>query len=163
MIRPAISTDAKGIVDIYNHYIVHSHATFEMDPITVAEMESRIRKVQDEYELPWIVLEVNNEIVGYAYATQWKARKAYRKTTESSIYLHKDQGGNGYGKLLYAELLNELKMLGYHAIIGGMSLPNPASQALHEKLGFRKIGEFKEVGYKFDRWIDVGYWQLNFT
>ncbi len=162
MIRSATSGDAARIVDIYNHYIIHSHSTFEIDPIDVNEMISRIERVQNEFQLPWLVMEVDNEIVGYAYATQWKARKAYSKATETSIYLHKDQGGKGYGMPLYYELMNQLKKLGYHAIIGGMSLPNEASRALHEKLGFKKIGEFKEVGYKFDRWIDVGYWELIF-
>lgn len=159
MIRQATSSDAKAIVDIYNHYIIHSHATFEIEPITQNEMQTRISKVQTEFNLPWLVLEDHNQIVGYAYATQWKARVAYAKTVESSIYLHKDQGGKGYGFPLYSKLMNQLKALGHHAIIGGMSLPNEASRALHEKLGFKKIGEFKEVGYKFDRWIDVGFWE----
>lgn len=160
MVRPATKSDAKSIVDIYNHYILHSHATFEIDPITSDEMEQRINRVQTELQLPWLVLEKNDQVLGYAYATQWKARVAYAKTTESSIYLHRDQGGKGYGIRLYQKLMNELRSLGYHAIIGGMSLPNEASQALHEKLGFKKIGVLKEVGYKFDRWIDVGYWEL---
>ncbi|WP_425389589.1 N-acetyltransferase family protein [Ekhidna sp.] len=160
MIRQATSNDAKAIVDIYNHYILHSHATFELDPITGVEMQARIIKVQTEFNLPWLVLEDQNQIIGYAYATQWKARVAYSKTTETSIYLQKDQGGKGYGLPLYSELMKQLEALGYHAIIGGMSLPNDASRILHEKLGFKKIGEFKEVGFKFDRWIDVGYWEL---
>ncbi|WP_420576478.1 GNAT family N-acetyltransferase [Ekhidna sp.] len=162
MIRPAKSEDAKDIVGIYNHYILHSHATFEIDPVSEEEMRNRIKKLQDEFNLPWLVLEEQNQIIGYAYATQWKARVAYSKTTETSIYLHKDQGGKGYGLPLYSELMNQLKALGYHAIIGGMSLPNETSRVLHEKLGFKKIGEFKEVGFKFDRWIDVGYWELVF-
>ena len=162
MIRLAEPKDAKSIVDIYNHYILHSHATFEIDPIDPNEMTTRIKRVQEEFQLPWTVMEIENEIVGYAYATQWKARKAYARTTESSIYLHQKQGGNGYGKVLYSDLLEKLRQSGYHAVIGGMSMPNEASQALHERLGFRKIGEFKEVGFKFNRWIDVGYWELVF-
>ena len=160
MIRSAKTEDAKAIVDIYNHYILHSHATFEIDPITADEMEQRISKVQTEFNLPWLVLEDHNQIVGYAYATQWKARVAYAKTVESSINLHKDQGGKGYGLPLYSELMKQLKTLGFHAVIGGMSLPNEPSRILHEKLGFKKTGEFKEVGFKFGRWIDVGYWEL---
>lgn len=162
MIRQAKPDDAPSIVNIYNHYILHTHATFEISPIDSSEMVKRMEKVQHEFNLPWLVLEDQNQIVGYVYATQWKARVAYSKTTETSIYLHKDQGGKGYGLPLYSELMNQLKTLGYHAIIGGMSLPNEASRALHEKLGFKKIGEFKEVGFKFDRWIDVGYWELVF-
>lgn len=162
MIRPAKPEDAKAVVSIYNHYILHSHATFEIDPVLEKEMAQRIKKVQEEFSLPWLVMEDQSQVIGYAYATQWKARVAYSKTTETSIYLHKDQGGKGHGFPLYSELINQLKTLGYHAIIGGMSLPNDASRALHEKLGFKKIGAFKEVGYKFDRWIDVGYWELVF-
>lgn len=160
MIRSAKTEDAIAIVEIYNHYILHSHATFEISPIDSAEMVKRMEKIQHEFNLPWLVLEDQNQVVGYAYATQWKARVAYSKTTETSIYLHKDHGGKGYGLPLYSELMHQLKALGYHAIIGGMSLPNEASRALHDKLGFQKIGEFREVGYKFDRWIDVGYWEL---
>lgn len=160
MIRSAVKTDATDIVEIYNHYILHSHATFELKQITSKEMATRIKKVQEVFNLPWLVLEIENRIIGYAYATQWKTREAYSKTVETSIYLHKDQGGNGYGKILYAELIEQLRRLGYHALIGGMSLPNEASQLLHEKLGFKKVGVFKEVGFKFDRWIDVGYWEL---
>lgn len=160
MIRSAEPKDAIDIVDIYNHYILHSHATFELKPIEAKEMISRIHNVQEQFGLPWFVLEEGSKVVGYAYATQWKARPAYSKTTETSIYLHANSGGKGYGKKLYGQLINELKSLGYHAIIGGMSLPNESSRLLHEKLGFQKIAHFKEVGYKFDRWIDVGYWEL---
>ncbi|WP_436514639.1 N-acetyltransferase family protein [Ekhidna sp. To15] len=160
MIRSAKSQDASSVVEIYNHYIFHSHATFELEPISAKEMDIRIDKVQNEYKLPWVVLEVEGRVIGYAYATQWKEREAYSKTTETSVYLHKDHGGKGYGKKLYTHLLHELKSLGYRAIIGGMSLPNEPSQRLHEKLGFKKIGHFKDVGFKFERWIDVGYWEL---
>ena len=160
MIRPAEAKDASDIVEIYNHYILHSHATFELKTIDAEEMATRIAKVQQTFDLPWIVLEIASKVIGYAYATQWKAREAYSKTTETSIYLSKDSGGKGYGSQLYAELIEQLKSLDFHAIIGGMSLPNESSQLLHEKLGFQKIAHFKEVGYKFDRWIDVGYWEL---
>ncbi len=160
MIRTATFQDAPSIVEIYNHYVLNSHATFELEPISKEEMKGRIAKVQDEFELPWIVLEVDNHILGYAYATQWKARKAYSKTVETSIYLHENQGGKGYGKMLYSNLIDRLKAQGHHAVIGGMALPNEPSQRLHKILGFNKIGSFKEVGYKFDRWIDVEYWEL---
>ena len=160
MIRDAKPEDASLIVPIYNYYVLHSHATFETEPVSNKEMEHRIKKVQEEFELPWLVLEENETILGYAYATQWKPRKAYRHTTEISVYLSKDQNGKGYGKALYAELISQLKSKGYHAVIGGISLPNEPSIKLHESLGFHPVAHFKETGYKFDRWIDVGYWQL---
>lgn len=160
MIRQANSGDYTSVAFIYNHYILNSHATFEMTPIDEKEIGARIEKVQITFKLPWLVLEEEGEVVGYAYATQWKARQAYSRTTESSVYIHKDHFGKGFGKMLYAELLNQLKLLGYHSIIGGISLPNQASIKLHESLGFKKIGEFEEVGFKFNRWINVGYWEL---
>jgi len=162
MIRPASHSDSDAIAEIYNYYILHSNATFETQPIDGAEMEIRVRRVQGELKLPWNVLEVNDKIVGYAYATQWKSRAAYSKTVETSVYLNKGQFGMGYGSRLYGHLLDQLREEGYHAIIGGISLPNEGSVRLHEKLGFQKVGMLKQVGYKFNRWIDVGYWQLLF-
>ncbi|MEQ9466764.1 MAG: arsinothricin resistance N-acetyltransferase ArsN1 [Ekhidna sp.] len=163
MIRPATTEDAKAIATIYNHYILHSHATFETEPIDVPEMLSRIRKVQNEFALPWLVKEESGVVVGYAYATQWKPRKAYENTVEISVYLDKDCAGKGYGKHLYQELIRQLQGEGYHAVIGGISLPNESSVKLHESLGFQKVAHFKETGFKFDRWIDVGYWELILT
>lgn len=163
MIRSAKTEDALAIATIYNHYILHSHATFETEPIDEAEMLGRIRKVQDEFDLPWLVKEENGAVVGYAYATQWKPRKAYGNTTEISVYLDKDHAGKGFGKRLYQELISHLHGKGYHAVIGGISLPNESSVRLHESLGFQKVAHFKETGFKFDRWIDVGYWQLLLT
>lgn len=160
MIRPAHINDGSALATIYNHYILHSPATFEVATIDAAEMVQRMKKVTKDFQLPWLVMEEAGQIIGYAYATQWKARKAYAKTTETSIYIHKDHGGKGYGKHLYSALLDAVSNLGYHVAIGGMSIPNPSSQALHEQLGFSYVGVFKDVGFKFDRWIDVGYWQL---
>ena len=162
MIRPATPKDADWLAETYNHYILHSHSTFETRPIGVDEMQRRVAHVQKELNLPWNVLEVENKMVGYAYATQWKARAAYRQTTETSVYLHVEEFGKGYGTSLYHDLLRQLEGAGYHAIIGGISLPNEGSVALHEKLGFKYVGTFKHVGFKFDRWINVGYWQLTF-
>ena len=162
MIRDISRKDLSAIVNIYNHYIINSHSTFEVRKIDEAEMKLRVERDTEEYKLPWLVIEENEQVIGYAYATRWKGRTAYARTTETSVYLHKDSSGRGYGKKLYQALMERLKDDGYHAIIGGISLPNEASVVLHESLGFKKVGVFKEVGYKFDRWIDVGYWQLIF-
>ncbi len=162
MIRTIDFKDLSAIVNIYNYYIANSHSTFELTAIDEDEKKRRVERDMNRYNLPWMVLEDEKQVIGYAYATQWKARIAYAKTAETSIYLHKDFGGKGYGKKLYRALLDKLKGDGYHAIIGGISLPNEASVVLHESLGFEAVGVFKEVGYKFDRWIDVGYWQLIF-
>lgn len=159
MIRAATINDAQAILDIYSYYVVHSHSTFELSP---PSLESMIQKIE-ESTYPWLVIEENNEVVGYAYATQWKPRVAYQNTIETSVYLKNGSGGHGYGSKIYTELIDLLKAQGYHALLAGISLPNDASVKLHEKLGFQKVAHFKETGYKFDRWIDVGYWQLVFT
>ncbi len=160
MIRSAITEDAKEIVEIYNHYILNDHCTFEIEPINQDEMNLRIEKVQQALNLPWIVLLIEDKILGYAYATQWKPREAYARTAEVSVYLKKNATGKGYGKLLYEELIMRLRALGLHALLAGISLPNDSSIRLHESLGFEKVGQLKAVGNKFDRWIDVGYWEL---
>ncbi|MCU4155961.1 N-acetyltransferase [Carboxylicivirga sp. A043] len=158
MIRLVQMEDAPVIAAIYNHYISHSISTFELEPIEMAEMARRIKSISRQY--PYFVYEEDNQLLGYAYASEWKSRKAYLQTVESSIYLHPEAQGKGIGTMLYTRLIDELKTLNIHAVIGGISLPNEASIALHEKLGFEKIGQFKEVGRKFDKWVDVGYWEL---
>jgi L-amino acid N-acyltransferase YncA len=99
-------------------------------------------------------------IVGYAYASKWRARFGYRHSVESSVYLAPDQQRRGLGGMLYRRLLARLREQGCHAVMGGIALPNPGSVALHEKLGFEQVAHFREVGRKFDRWVDVSYWQM---
>ncbi|HEV8248126.1 MAG TPA: GNAT family N-acetyltransferase, partial [Polyangiaceae bacterium] len=101
-------------------------------------------------------------IVGYAYATRWRTRPAYRFSTEITVYLDPECRRLGIGSRLYEELLAKLQARGVHAAMAGIALPNEASVALHEKFGFSKVAHFKEVGFKFNTWIDVGYWQHNF-
>ena len=98
--------------------------------------------------------------MGYAYASPWRERAAYRHAVETTIYLESRFAGQGMGKRLYVALLQELRKLGLHTAFGVIALPNPASVALHEKCGFRKVGHLAEPGWKFERWVDVGYWQL---
>lgn len=158
MIRDATLSDAKPIVDIYNFYIINSTATFEEESIAVDVMKSRIQNVISN--LPWLVYEDDDKIQGYAYATPWKQRSAYRNSVEISVYVKHDAQKMGIGTKLYTELISKLAGLKKHAIIGGITLPNDPSIRLHEKLGFRKVAEFEEVGYKFGKWLNVGYWQL---
>lgn len=158
MIRPATPSDADAIRRIYNHYIINSVITFEEVPITSDDMASRILEVTSA-ALPWIVLEEDGEIAGYAYASRWKGRCAYRYSVESTIYIAPEAVGKGYGTMLYERLFAILAEGETHVIIGGVALPNPASVALHEKFGFEKVAEFKEVGFKFDRWVNVAYWE----
>ena len=159
MIRKASSGDAGAIAEIYNHYVATSIATFDLEPKTSDYFVKRITEVQKTH--PWVVFEGNDEpLLGYAYGVQLKPRKAYERSCEISVYLHPEAGGRGVGTKLYSALIDELRIMGMHAIIGGISLPNEASVRLHEKLGFEKVAHFNEVGHKFGKWIDVGYWQL---
>ncbi|MBP0596609.1 N-acetyltransferase [Herbaspirillum sp. LeCh32-8] len=158
-IRPATAADAAAICAIYNHYVEHTAISFETEPLSEQAMAARILDVQSQY--PWLVYEDEGMLLGYAYASKWKPRAAYAQSVESSVYLHRDAAGRGIGKQLYARLFAQLKPLGVHLVIGGIAQPNEASVALHERMGFVKVGQFNEVGRKFGRWVDVGYWQLN--
>ena len=158
MIRAIRPEDASQICAIYNYYIENTIVTFEETPVSESEMKSRI--VQNTQKHSWIVYEQDGVIIGYAYASEWKSRCAYKYSVETTVYLKSDAKGQGIGSILYGELIRLLREKNLHAAIGGIALPNEASVALHEKFGFEKIGQFKQVGYKFDTWIDVGYWEL---
>lgn len=110
--------------------------------------------------LPWLVAEVSGQVVGYAYASKWKGRCAYQYSVESTVYLSSGQAGKGLGKTLYSALIDTIRASGMHAVMGGIALPNAASVGLHEHLGFKKVAHFEQVGFKQNRWVDVGYWQL---
>jgi phosphinothricin acetyltransferase len=158
-IRNATLEDAAAIAGIYNPYVANTCITFETDAVSEDEMRQRIGEAGDA-RLPWLVAIDDGVIVGYAYASKWKGRCAYRHSVESTVYLDPSSKGKGIGRALYAALLERLRERGTHAIIGGIALPNQASIALHERLGFEKVAHFRQVGFKQDRWIDVGYWQL---
>jgi phosphinothricin acetyltransferase len=159
MIRAATLADAEAIVKIYNPYITDTVITFEEETLTRADFEGRIRHVL-EGGYPYLVAEADGRVVGYSYASQFRTRYSYRFTTESTVYLDPSCKGKGLGTLLYRELLDRLKQKGFHRVIGGITLPNPASVALHEKLGFVKVAHFSECGFKFNQWLDVGFWEL---
>lgn len=157
MIRNATENDAAAVAAIYNPYITDVLTSFERDPLTVEAMAARMAGIMARY--PWLVYERDGELLGYAYATRWKERHAYRYCAETCIYLHREAPGQGIGSALYAELLPRLPDHGIQVAIGCIALPNDASVALHEKFGYRKVGHFPKVGFKFGQWIDVGYWQ----
>jgi phosphinothricin acetyltransferase len=159
MIRSANRGDAAAICAIYNHYVLETWITFEETPVSVEEMEERI--AETTASLPWMVWErEDGSVLGYSYASRWKGRCAYRFSTESTVYVAPAATGQRIGSQLYEALLGELRAIKIHTAIGGIALPNEASVALHERMGFAKIAHFREVGWKFERWIDVGYWQL---
>ena len=157
-IRGATASDAAALARIYNHYIRETVITFEEAEIGPAEMAARIARI-DALSLPWLVAD-RGAIVGYAYAGKWRERSAYRYSVESTVYLDPQHTGQGIGTRLYQELLTSLRPTPMHIVFGGVALPNAASIALHEKLGFTKVAHFEEVGFKFGRWIDVGYWKF---
>lgn len=157
-IRPATNADAASIAGIYNHYVENTAISFEESAVSAQAMAGRIGDVTAA-SFPWLVAEHTGQVVGFAYATQWKARGAYRYSAECTVYLSPDVVGAGLGRRLYTALFAELRSRQYHVAIGCIALPNPASIALHEKMGMTQVAHFKEVGYKFGRWIDIGYWQ----
>ncbi len=161
-IRNADAGDASAIAAIYNYYVTNTTVSFEEETVSDPEMARRIADVQAA-GLPWLVVTRGERVLGYAYATKWRVRPAYRYSVESSVYLAHDQARGGLGTALYTLLLERLRAQGLHIAIGGIALPNAASVALHQKCGFRKVAHFQEVGYKADQWLDVGYWELQLS
>lgn len=158
-LRAAAPEDAAAVAALYNHFVLNTVITFEESAVPVEQMRDRIGAVAAQ-GLPWLVLEGASGLLGYACASAWKVRQAYRFAVETTIYLQPGAGGRGYGTRLYTELLRDLRSRQLHTAIGGVALPNEASVRLHERLGFQPVAHFKEVGFKQQRWVDVGYWQL---
>lgn len=157
-IRDASADDAAGVALIYNHYVTRTTATFETQAVHPSVIADRIGQCQAS-GLPWLLAEHRGVVMGYAYAVQWKPREAYRRSCETTIYLDPRHTGRRLGRRLYGVLMERLRDSGMHTAVGGIALPNPASIALHEALGFEKAAHFREVGFKHGLWVDVGYWQ----
>jgi phosphinothricin acetyltransferase len=156
-IRRVGARDAGQIRGIYNHYVERTVVSFEEEPVSVPEMERRIAAYTAAY--PWLVFEERGEILGYCYASKWRDRSAYRRSVEVTVYVKEGHTGAGIGRELYAELLEILRDMGIHVVMAGITLPNEASVALHEAMGFEKVARLREIGLKFGRWIDVGFWE----
>lgn len=156
-IRFATAADAAAIAEIYAPYVRSSTISFETEPPNAATMAERLAASPLH---PWLVAtDEDGLVLGYAYATTFKARAAYRWTVETSVYLAGDQRGKGVGRLLYAALLATLKAQGYVQAIAVIALPNDGSISMHELVGFRRAGQLREVGWKAGAWLDIGYWQ----
>ncbi|MEP6778632.1 MAG: N-acetyltransferase family protein [Gemmatimonadaceae bacterium] len=160
-VRNIEASDCSAIAAIYNHYVANSIATFREAALDTGEMAALIANAKAD-SLPALVALLDDQVAGYAFATRWKPRAAYRFSAECTVYVNSERVGHGIGTALYAQLFHELRASGVHAAIGGIALPNDASVSLHEKFGMNKVAHFKEVGFKFGRWIDVAYWQLLF-
>jgi phosphinothricin acetyltransferase len=157
LIRRVVADDAAGIAAIYNHHVENTIVTFEETPVGEDEMRRRIVDIDGSHA--WFVADVDGRAAGYAYASAWRARSAYRRSVETTVYVDNGFVRRGLGTALYDALLRELAQRGFHCAMGGIALPNAGSVALHERMGFAKVAHFREAGWKLERWIDVGYWQ----
>ncbi len=156
-IRSATTADAETIQRIYAPYVLETAISFEEVPPTVDEMAARIASTRRTH--PWLVAVDGAKVCGYAYAGAHRERAAYRFSADTTVYIAPEAQRRGIGHRLYAELLRELKRRGVHMAFAGIALPNPGSIALHESMGFAAVGVYREVGFKFGRWHDVGWWQ----
>ena len=157
-IRPAAAGDAAALAALYAPYVTDSTISFETEPPGAAGFRERIAAGGPLY--PWLVAcGEDGAVLGYACASPFRPRPAYRFTVETSVYLAREAAGRGIGRTLYAALLETLAAQGFAQAIGAISLPNPASVALHKRLGFVHAGTYEEVGFKLGRWISVGLWQ----
>ena len=152
------NNDASAICAIYNYYIRETTITFEEAPISIHEGERRIKEISAAY--PWFVYEDENGILGYAYLNKWKDRSSYRFSAEITVYVKNGHEGKGIGTQLYNRLIEAARKAGIHALVAGIALPNKKSITLHTKFGFKKIARFHEIGFKQNKWLDVGYWEL---
>lgn len=154
-IRPSREDDVPAIAAIYAHHVLHSTATFEIEPPSPADMSARRAEVLGR-NLPWLVLEEAGQVLGYAYCNWFKPRPAYRFSAENSIYLAPGTQGRGLGRLLLAELAAQAQAIGVRkliAVIGDSG--NAASIGVHRSLGFEPVGTIRSCGWKFDRWLDI--------
>jgi phosphinothricin acetyltransferase len=157
ILRLAAPDDAPSILDIYGPLVRDSPVSFELQPPTEEQMRERVTHILESK--PWIVCEVDGQVAGYAYATAFRSRPAYRWSAEVSAYVADAHRRCGVGTGLYRSLLEILRLQGYVSAYAGITLPNPASVRLHEQVGFREVGVFRAAGHKFGQWHDVGWWQ----
>ncbi|WP_089821929.1 arsinothricin resistance N-acetyltransferase ArsN1 family B [Halogranum amylolyticum] len=155
-LRLATETDAAAVQRIYAPYVEDTAITFELEPPSTAELRDRIRDTLADY--PWIVCEVDGDVVGYAYAGPIRKREAYQWSVESSVYVDSAHHRNGVARGLYESLLELLELQGYITVYAVATLPNPASVAFHESFGFEQDAAFEKMGYKGGEWHDVGWW-----
>ena len=156
--RLARTEDAAAIRAIYEPIVRETAISFEYDPPDVAEIERRMAQVLASR--PWLVYRQHGGVLGYAYASTYRDRRAYDWNTEVSVYVHADARGRGVARELYATLFDVLRALGYRQVVAGATLPNPASERLHAGFGFRQLGVLPRAGYKFGLWHDVVFWYL---
>jgi phosphinothricin acetyltransferase len=158
VVRIATPDDAEALLAIYRPFVLNTATSFELEPPPVEEFRERIERALAGWA--WLVAERDGHMVGYAYATSHRARGAYKWSVEPSVYVDQGSHRQGIGKMLYEGLLPLLAAKGYCNAYAGITLPNDASVALHQRLGFEPIGVFRCVGHKFGAWHDVSWWHL---
>lgn len=158
MIRPVESRDAAAITAIYNEYIIHTTCTFELDPLSLEDMQARIQAISRSY--PYYVWEEDNHLLGYCYAHPWHERAAAAQTMESTIYLAPGSQGRNIGRQLMGKLIDDCRKAGYHALIASITAENKPSRAFHEHLGFVQVSNYREVGRKFGQWLGITDYEL---
>jgi L-amino acid N-acyltransferase YncA len=160
-IREIELSDAKAVQEIYGPHVVDKVTSFETELPDVPAFEGRIEKLKHQY--PWLVFEADGKVLGYAYACSHRERPAYQWSVETSVYIHDTAHRCGVGRSLYRSLFEVLRRQGYVGIYAGITLPNPASLGLHESLGFKQIGVFSGIGFKFGQWRDVIWLQMRLS
>jgi phosphinothricin acetyltransferase len=158
LIRPAVEEDLSDIAAIYAHEIANSIATFDLEPPDSSYWHEKLKGNHPGDHL-LVAVDDDEDVVGYAYSWSYRPRPAYSLTRETSIYLDPSVRGKGIGRLLYPALLDTMAESGVHTAVALVALPNPGSVKLHEYCGFEQVGHMREVGYKFDQWIDVSWFQ----
>jgi len=160
IVRPATVADLEAIVAIENREIASGTAHFGTTPVTVEGALRAFEMAKGRH--PWFVVE-EEQVVGFARCSTWKAREAYRQTVEVGVYVDPEAQGRGVGRTLYESLFPAMRECGIRTVLAGIALPNPASVRLHEAFGMEHVGTLPKVGFKFGQWIDVGYWALHFS
>lgn len=157
-VREARIEDLPAMLHIYNWAVRNTTATFDLEEQTLEQRAQWFAHYGGQH--PLLVAEEAGEVVGYASLSKFRDKQAYARSVECSVYIHDQHHSKGLGKLLLSELLQRATALGHHAVIAGITAGNDASVKLHEKFGFVHVGSFKQVGYKFDAWQDVDFYQL---
>ncbi|CAM9891585.1 unnamed protein product [Discosporangium mesarthrocarpum] len=159
-IRPAIADDVPRLLEIYNHYVEHTHVTFDLEPISLATRRRWFEGFAETGPHRLFVASEGSDLLGYASSGVFRTKPAYARSVETSIYLAQDAAGTGLGTGLYTHLLEALSLEPQaHRAYGGVALPNEASVALHRRCGFKRIATYSEVGFKFGRYWDVAWFE----
>ena len=159
IVRPATADDVPRLTDIYNHYVLHTQTTFDIEPFTAEQRREWFSHYAPTGPHRLLVAEDNSFVCGFASSSPFRARAAYATSVETSVYCDPERIGRGVGSMLYAQLFDELAGEDLHRALAGITLPNEASVSLHERFGFVKIGEYSEVGRKFGRFWTVAWFE----